>query len=92
MQRDNAQCALFFHSVRPEDLRLVGHGVLLGDLADHAAGHAGGEAHRGDIARHDAARADDAAVADGHAGAHDHVRVIPLNLLFILDTPKNQCY
>jgi len=47
------------------------HTVGLGDGAHHAAGNAAGEGIGGDILGHHAACADDAAIANGDAGADD---------------------
>lgn len=51
--------------------------VLLGDSAHHAAGHAAGDDVVRDVAGDDAARADDAVFADGHARHDRHVGADP---------------
>lgn len=51
--------------------------VCFGKRADDAAGDAGGQRVCGDVARHDAARADDAVVADRDARADGNPRGEP---------------
>ncbi len=70
----------FFRRIRSAaacDLRLIYHGIRLCDLPDHPAGVSGGKGQGRNISCHHTACADDAAVSDGHAGAHHHVGAEP---------------